>query len=120
MRRDPRKYLWDAREAAKAVRAFVSGRMLEDYLADLMLRSAVERQLGIVGEALGQLARHAPEVAETISDLPRVVAFRNLLVHGYAQIDDERVWAVVHENLPPLLSAIDRSMPDEAEPPALD
>lgn len=49
MRRDPRKYLWDAREAAEAVRTFVSGRTLEDYLADLMLRSAVERQLGIVG-----------------------------------------------------------------------
>ena len=120
MRRDPRKYLWDAREAAEAVRTFVSGRTLENYLADLMLRSAVERQLGIVGEALGQLARHAPEIAETIPDLSRVVAFRNLLVHGYAQIDDERVWAVVHENLPPLLSAIDRSMRDEAEPPAPD
>jgi uncharacterized protein with HEPN domain len=50
MGRDPRAYLWDAREAARAIGAFASGRTLEDYEADAMLRSAVERQFEIVGE----------------------------------------------------------------------
>jgi uncharacterized protein with HEPN domain len=57
MRRDPRAYLWDMREAADAIASFVQGRIFEDYAGDLMLRSAVERQLAIIGEALSQLAR---------------------------------------------------------------
>jgi uncharacterized protein with HEPN domain len=76
MGRDPRAYLWDAREAAKAVGTFSSGRTLQDYEADNMLRSAVERQFEIIGEALNQLAKAAPDLAAQIADLPRIVAFR--------------------------------------------
>jgi uncharacterized protein with HEPN domain len=57
MRRDPRAYLWDVREAADAIAGFVQFRSFDDYARDLMLRSAVERQLAIIGEALSQLAR---------------------------------------------------------------
>lgn len=49
--RDPRTYLWDARRAAEQVRSFVDGRTFDDYVADAMLSSAVERQFEIVGEA---------------------------------------------------------------------
>ena len=45
MRRDPRAYLWDVREAADAIASFLQGRSFDDYAADLMFRSAVERQL---------------------------------------------------------------------------
>jgi len=50
--RDRRAFLWDMLQAARSVLAFTSGRTFEEYLGDLMLRSAVERQLEIVGEAL--------------------------------------------------------------------
>ena len=52
---DPRAYLWDARRAATQVRIFISNKTWEDYSTDLMLRSAVERQFEIVGEALNKL-----------------------------------------------------------------
>jgi uncharacterized protein with HEPN domain len=52
MRRDPRAYVWDVREAADAIAGFVLSRSFDDYSGDLMLRSAVERQLAIIGEAL--------------------------------------------------------------------
>ncbi len=55
MRRDPRAYLWDAREAARRVAEFVKDANQEDYIASDLMRSAVERQLEILGEALGQL-----------------------------------------------------------------
>jgi uncharacterized protein with HEPN domain len=54
MRRDPKAYLWDAAAGATAIQRFISGRSYDDYLADEMLRSAVERQFEIVGEALSQ------------------------------------------------------------------
>ena len=49
--KDDDAYLWDMLTAARAVETFVRGRTDADYLADLMLRSAVERQIEIIGEA---------------------------------------------------------------------
>lgn len=107
MQGDPKAYLWDAREAIDAIMAFVQGRTREEFLQDLMLRSAVERQFEIIGEALGQLSRRDQTLTDQIPDLPRIIAFRNILVHGYAVVDSERVWRVVHESLPELRQAVD-------------
>jgi len=52
MQRDPRAYLWDARESAAAILEFVASKTFEDYASDRLLRSAVERQFEIIGEAL--------------------------------------------------------------------
>jgi uncharacterized protein with HEPN domain len=65
------------------------GRSFEDYLADDVLRWAVERRLMIVGEALTVLRRIAPGTAARIPGLPQIIAFRNILVHGYAGVDDK-------------------------------
>jgi uncharacterized protein with HEPN domain len=106
MPHDPRAFLWDAEEAASCVAAFIEGRTREGYLADRMLRSAVERQCEIVGEALNRLSRAAPELASRIPELSRAVAFRNLLIHGYATVDDATVWRVVTEDLPILAAHV--------------
>jgi uncharacterized protein with HEPN domain len=63
MPRDPRTYLWDALRAAELIKEFSSGRTFTEYESDAMLRSAVERQFEIVGEALNQLSKRAPELA---------------------------------------------------------
>jgi uncharacterized protein with HEPN domain len=52
MQRDPRAYLWDIQQAANLIVQFTTGRAFDDYLADVMFRSAVERQFMIIGEAL--------------------------------------------------------------------
>jgi uncharacterized protein with HEPN domain len=64
-----------------------------------MLRSAVERQLTIAGEALTQLARTDFATASRFTDYKRIIAFRNVLVHGYAEIDDSIVWDVLQLRL---------------------
>lgn len=102
MRREPRAFLWHVRDSADAIATFVRGRNMADYSADRLLRSAVERQLEIVGEALNQLSRIARELASRIPELPRVVAFRNMLIHGYAAVDDAIVWRTIGEELPVL------------------
>jgi uncharacterized protein with HEPN domain len=99
MRRDVRAYLWDARAAVESIREFTRGRSLAEYRRDVMLRSAVERQFEILGEALNQLRRLAPNVAERISELGEIVDFRKLLIHGYAIIDHDTVWRTVENDL---------------------
>ncbi len=110
MRRDPRAYLWDVRDAADAIRSFTLGRSLDDYLTDRMLRSAVERQFEIVGEALNQLRRINPGLASRIPELSRIIGFRNALIHGYDEIDSPGVWRVVEVevevDLPPLCERV--------------
>ena len=52
--RDRRAFLWDMLEAARSIKTFVEGKTLEDYQQDELLRSGVERQFLIIGEALSQ------------------------------------------------------------------
>lgn len=107
------KYLWDARRAAERVARFTAGRGFDEYLADELLRSAVERQLGIVGEALAALRRVDPALAAAVPELPRIVAFRNILVHGYASVDDRLVWGVVERDLAGLRRNLERLLGSE-------
>lgn len=107
MQRDPRTYLWEAWRAASLAADFVASRSWADYGADPMLRSAVERQLTIVGEALNQLRQADEDLAARIPDLVRIVAFRNVLVHGYAALDDRLVWEVASERLLDLVALLD-------------
>ena len=107
MHADALKLLWDARRAGERVARFTRGKTFADYREDDLLRSGVERQLGIVGEALSQLRRLDPATAESLPELARIVGFRNVLVHGYATVDDRIVWGVVEGNLVALLAALD-------------
>jgi len=102
MRLEAHKYLFDMQQAAEHIARFTAGRTFEDYAADPMLRSAVERQFEILGEALGKLGKLDPELAGRISDHRRIIAFRNILIHGYDAILDEVVWGVVETQLPTL------------------
>jgi len=113
---DPRTYIWEARRAAEQIGTFIAGRSWDDYQADAMLRSAVERQFEIVGEALNKLSRTDAAVAEGITDLPRIVAFRNLLIHGYATIDDQLVWEVATERVGRLVITLGELLDDEPRP----
>jgi uncharacterized protein with HEPN domain len=104
MQRDARCYLWDALKAAGAVQTFLCGKTYEAFTEDDLLRSAVERQLEIIGEALSQLAKVDPQIADNVPELRRIIAFRNVLVHGYAAVDYDTVWRLIEDKLPELQS----------------
>jgi uncharacterized protein with HEPN domain len=108
-----RKYLFDMDQAADLIAEFVAGRGFGDYAANPMLRSAVERQFEIVGEALNQALRRAPELGSLITDSSRIIAFRNRLVHGYASVSCETVWGIIEGNLPVLREQLKRLLRDE-------
>jgi uncharacterized protein with HEPN domain len=111
------KLLWDARQAAGRIAHITAGKTFADYVADDILRWAVERQFAIVGEALAVLRRLDPALADSIPDLARIIAFRNVLIHGYAGVDDRLVWGVVERDLEVLRPALARLLETGSDPP---
>ena len=93
------KTLEDIRDAASFVLAVTEGKKLEDYSEDRLLRKATERNFEIIGEAVGRPARTDPETASRLSEHERIVAFRNVLTHGYDLVDESRwssIWRTNH------------------------
>ena len=97
-----RKYLFDIGQACDLLARFTAGKTIVDYAGDPLLRSAVERQFEVVGEALNQAIRLDPSLAAQITDTVRIIAFRNRLIHGYASVSDEVVWVILGTSLPTL------------------
>ena len=112
MQRDPRAYLWDMREAAAAIATFTSGLDQGAYEANPLVQSAVERKFEIIGEAASQLVKYHPELGTRLPEYRQIIAFRNLLIHGYAAVEHRRVWAVVHQVLPGLEAALEALLKD--------
>ena len=104
--RTPRT-LAQVKDAVSFVPSVTDGRTLEEYAGDRLLRQAVERNLEIIGEAVGRLRRGDPETASRLSEHERIMAFRNVLIHGYDLIDDALVWDTIQTKLPVLLSEVE-------------
>src|SRR5687768_11657361 len=107
MRTEARKFLEDMREAAESIVEFTAGKTLDDYYADKLLRSGVERQFEIAGEALSQLNKVDPATAQRITEYRNIISFRNVLIHGYTAVNHSTTWDIVQNDLPILRKDVD-------------
>ena len=96
---DRRGYLWHIRDAAAAIIKFTRGIDEATFISNDLVHSAVERKFEIIGEALKLLGQVDPELAAKFPDRLKIIAFRNLLVHGYAVVEHDRVWEVSQNEL---------------------
>lgn len=102
MPRDARAYLADVVDACEAIAAAVAAMDLEGYTGDRLVRSSVEREFIIIGEALAALSRTAEDIFPRITQARRIIDFRNLLTHEYPTVDDAIVWAIIGRDVPVL------------------
>ena len=93
------KLLVDALNAIASAQEFVAGCSLAAYCNDKMRRSAVERQLEILGEACSRLAKVEPALIESVVNLKLAIGLRNRIIHGYDSVDDEIVYFTVADDL---------------------
>jgi uncharacterized protein with HEPN domain len=99
--------LFDIAHAAVGIAQFVEGKTIDDYQGDPMLRSAVERQFTIIGEAVNRLCKDDPATAKQITEYDRIISFRNVLVHGYDHLDDQTTWKIIRDKLPILTREVE-------------
>src|SRR6202012_3919096 len=74
--------------------------LFEEYDVDQKTKSAIERQLSILGEAIKRIKDIDPN--EPIEYRDEIIGFRNILVHGYDIVDDGVVWSILKKYLNPL------------------
>ena len=84
--------LLDARDACRSVEEFTAGESFESYLANRMLRFAVERGLEIIGEALNYAEDIDAHLQARIPEIRAVIGLRNRIIHGYSEIDHQIIW----------------------------
>lgn len=94
--------LEDIRCASERIFEFIDGKDFSFYTENLMLKSAIERQFEIVGEALNRLYKREPQLTAEIQDYQKIISFRNILIHGYDVVEDRVVWDIISKYLPNL------------------
>lgn len=112
--KDDLVYLWDMLTAARAVVVFTRGRTLAEYEADLLLRSAVERQIEIIGEAARGVSAEFQAAHPEISWRP-IKAQRHVLAHNYGELKHDLVWRVATEHVPRLIRQLEPLVPARPE-----
>lgn len=106
MQREVAKRLLDAYSACVAISEFTRTLDFNGFAGSALVRSAVERQFEIIGEALGRAAAVDASVRRSIPEAPQIIALRNRLIHGYDSVDDQIVWDIVQTQLPVLRDAL--------------
>ncbi len=104
-----KKYLSDILLALDLIDQFLaSTKDYDEYLADPKTQSAVERQLGIIGEAVNKYDKDFPNTS--LKYAKNIVGLRNRLIHAYDAIDASIIWAIINRHLAPLRSEIEEKL----------
>lgn len=99
------KYLYDILQAIDLIEEFTSSiSSYNEYVSDLKTQSAVERQLGIIGEAVNKFDLIHPDFS--LENSRQIVGFRNRLIHAYDAVDTSMIWAIIKRYLTPLKEEI--------------
>jgi len=100
--------------SARAVAEFLRAKTFDDYQDDLMLRSAVERQIEIIGEAARYVSasfqQQHPQIPWSM-----IMGQRHVLAHDYGEIKHERIWRVATEDVPALIDQLKGLVPQPPE-----
>ena len=70
------------------------------------MRSAVERQFEIIGEATRRLANDDQSIAEKITNYKTIIGLRNRIIHEYDNITNRTLLNIIQNNLPTLLNEV--------------
>jgi uncharacterized protein with HEPN domain len=96
-----KKYLFDIQESIDSIEKYLGGkRDFKVYVADKMLRRAVEREFEIIGEAMSRIEKLDSTL--NISSKRQIISMRNRVIHGYDKIDNEIIWGTIVRHLPTL------------------
>ena len=112
MRRDD-AYLLDMLLAAQDAVEFASGLTFPQFERSRLHQNAILKAIEVVGEAAARISQEARQAHSEIP-WPEIIGMRNRLVHAYFEVNLERVWETVRQDIPRLIPLIEPLVPPEA------
>ena len=107
MSREVKKLLLDMLNSILRIEQYLgTSKKFEEYQNNTMLQQAVERNIEIIGEAMSNILKHDPEFQ--ITDSRKIVNTRNRIIHGYDDIENAEIWAIIINHLPKLKEEIEK------------
>jgi uncharacterized protein with HEPN domain len=102
-----RKYLSDILNSIDHIFSFTKElKSFEDYNNNFLIKSAVERHLAIVGEAINKFLKESKN--NHLTSAKQIISLRNRLIHSYDNIDDRIIWTIVKRHLIPLKEEVEK------------
>ena len=109
MTHQSKKYLDDILYAISLIEKFLADTIsFEEYSKDFKTQSAVERQIGIIGEAANKFDKLDP--GNSFENISQIVGLRNRIIHAYDSIDASVIWTIVKKYLPALKEEVEQKM----------
>ena len=110
MRKDDQIRLRHMLDAAQEALSFAQGRTRADLDQNRMLVLSLIKSIEIIGEAASRVGE---ETRQRYPEIPwaDIVGMRNRLIHAYFDIDLDRVWDTIQEDLPPLVTQFQEILP---------
>lgn len=106
---EDKKYLSDILQAILLIEQFtIDTQSFNDYFSDLKTQSAVERQLGIIGESVNKFIKLSPD--NILENSKSIIGFRNRIIHAYDAIDPSMIWVILRKHLPLLKSEVETKL----------
>ena len=106
MRQDDRIRIRHMLDAANEAMSFIKGRKRSDLETDRMLVLSLVKSIEIMGEAASKVTKESRDGHPEIPWL-NIVGMRNRLIHVYFDIDLDRVWDTITDDLPPVIAALE-------------
>lgn len=94
-------------DASREILTFIRGKTRNDLNSDRMLTLSIVKSLEIIGEAASKTSE---DCRRELPDMPwsSITNMRNRLIHAYYDINLDTVWQTVMEDVPPLISALEK------------
>ena len=105
MPREEPAYLQDILIAAQHARTHARGLTFLEFTQSRLHRSAVQRELTVIGEASARVSLDT-KVAHPEIPWSQMAGMRNRIVHRYFSMDLDILWSVVREDLPVLIDRV--------------
>jgi uncharacterized protein with HEPN domain len=104
-----KKFLFDIAYSIELIENFTSGiKSFVEYTKDLKTKGAVERHLGIIGEAVNKFLKESK--TNDLKNALQIISLRNRLIHSYDNVDDSIIWSILTRHLKPLKDEINKML----------
>jgi len=111
MENEIKTWLEDISQAIDEIQSFLPEKKdFIEFQEDLKTQRAIERNIEIIGEAVGRILKLSPDFP--VQNARKIVDTRNRIIHGYDSVSKDIIWGIVIRDLPKLETEIKRLLKD--------